>query len=155
MLVSMRRMYALILLLVCAFSGWSAPVPGARIVKVLPHYLDMEGLHAISPSLYDRDAYQDVLRQHPAKCSAIRFDVQWKAVDVEGVTVKVEIRGNKTTALPVVVLEQPLKKISRWGKWTALTTSREQFASLGSIVAWRVTFWQNGQQISEQKSFLW
>ena len=46
---------------------------------MLPHYLDKEGRHTLSPSLYERDAYQAILRQNPEKRGGMRFDVQWKA----------------------------------------------------------------------------
>ena len=52
-----------------------------RVVKVLPHFLDLKGRHALSPSLYDRDAYQAQLRQHPEQRSGIRYDVLWRALN--------------------------------------------------------------------------
>ena len=59
-----------------------APKTG-RVVKVLPLFLDLKGHDAISPSLFDRDAYQAFLRQHTNDISAIRFDVLWKASNAE------------------------------------------------------------------------
>ena len=35
-----------------------------KIVKVLPFFLDQQGRDAVSPSLFDRDAYQAFLREH-------------------------------------------------------------------------------------------
>ena len=49
----------------------------SRISKVLPHLLDKQGLHTLSPSLLERDAYQAQLRSNPDQCSGIRFDVKW------------------------------------------------------------------------------
>ena len=46
-----------------------------KIIKVLPHLLDKKGRHTLSPSLYERDAYQAKLRTHPEDISALRFDV--------------------------------------------------------------------------------
>jgi hypothetical protein len=40
----------------------AAPAKPAKIVKVLPHYVDLEGRIALAPSLFERDAYQAVLR---------------------------------------------------------------------------------------------
>ena len=53
----------MILLLLGSLSAASASdaVTG-RVVKVLPLLLDLKGQDAISPSLYDRDAYQAYLR---------------------------------------------------------------------------------------------
>src|SRR5690349_20263207 len=82
---------ALVAYLVCL----PASAATGRITKVLPHLLDLEGRHALSPSLYDRDAYQARLRQHREQVSGIRFDVQWKAkgpVSAQ-LSVIVEMRG--------------------------------------------------------------
>ena len=50
-----------------------------KVLKVLPHYLDLQGRHAVSPSLYERDAYQADLRRHPERISGLRFDIHWQA----------------------------------------------------------------------------
>ena len=38
----------------------AATAQTGRVVKVLPLYLDLKGRDAISPSLFDRDAYQAI-----------------------------------------------------------------------------------------------
>ena len=48
-----------------------------KISKVLPHWLDKQGRHTLSPSLFERDAYQAQLRANPDQRSGIRFDVKW------------------------------------------------------------------------------
>ena len=56
------------LTLVCWFAAvLTAGASTGRVFKVLPHFLDTNGVHTLSPSLYERDAYQAHLRQHPEK----------------------------------------------------------------------------------------
>jgi len=43
---------------------FASDAASGRVVKVLPLLLDLKGRDAVSPSLYDRDAYQVYLRQH-------------------------------------------------------------------------------------------
>src|ERR1035441_1064794 len=71
------------------------PAKTGTVVKVLPLFLDLQGHDAISPSLFDRDAYQAFLRQHTNDISAIRFDVLWKASNAKGAKLKLraELRG--------------------------------------------------------------
>ena len=73
-----------------------------RVIKVLPLFLDLQGHDAISPSLFDRDAYQAYLRQHTNEISAIRFDVLWKASNAKGAKLKLraELRGVGERGLP-------------------------------------------------------
>src|SRR5881397_3758387 len=103
----------------------SASAPGAeaaigRIIKVLPHLLDREGRHSLSPSLYERDAYQAFLRKNADLCSGLRFDIQWKAKRVAGtqLLLRVEIRGG-TEARPVV-LEQSSRRDRSYSRWNSL-----------------------------------
>ena len=80
----MRRLFIFVLVaLTCAVTLPAVAATG-RVIKVLPHFLDLKGRHSLSPSLYDRDAYQAQLRQHPEQRSALRFDVHWKAKSVNG-----------------------------------------------------------------------
>ena len=39
--------------------------------------------------------------------------------------------------------------------WTALKLEGDELRNFGSLVAWRVTLWNGGQLLGEQKSFLW
>ena len=128
-----------------------------RVVKVLPLFLDLKGHDAISPSLFDRDAYQAYLRQHTNEISAIRFDVLWKASNAKGATLKLraELRGVGEHSLPrQTVLEKEVTPgILR--SWTSLTLGGDDLKHFGSLVAWRVTLWNGGQLLGEQTSFLW
>ena len=135
----------------------AAPATG-RVIKVLPHFLDLKGRHTLSPSLFERDAYQAHLRQHPAERSALRFDVQWKAKDADAaqLKVRVELRGVVKGNLPKsLVLEQPVKPHGWFSTWSAVTLSSAQYREFGELTAWRVSLWEGEQLLGEQRSFLW
>jgi len=130
-----------------------------RVIKVLPHYLDLEGRHTLSPSLYERDAYQAVLRQHPERRSGIRFDVQWKAHGPSETPLKlrVEVRGSAKGDLPTqTTLEKEIHPGGGWfGHWLSLPLTGEDYKNFGDLTAWRATLWDGDRLLSEQKSFLW
>src|SRR5580698_6142957 len=73
----------------------AAQAGGPRVYKVLPQYLDDKGRNSLTPSLYDRDAYQSYLRLHPAKRTALQFVVQWNAevTQTNEWKLRVELRG--------------------------------------------------------------
>ena len=98
----MRRLLVIWLLLGSLSATFAADAVNGRVVKVLPLLLDRKSHDAISPSLYDRDAYQVYLRQHTNEISAIRFDVLWKASNAKGAKLKlrVELRGVGGGGLP-------------------------------------------------------
>lgn len=136
----------------CAFDGQAAP---ARIIKVLPHLLDREGRSSLSPSLYERDAYQLVLRKNPAQCTGLRFDVQWRAgaAGASHLKLRLEILGSKTPK--PLTLERAVPR-SRWfHRWNSITLDRDGFQQVGEVVAWRATIWEGDKLLAEQKSFLW
>jgi len=133
----------------------AAPAPG-RVMKVLPHYLDLKGRHTLSPSLYDRDAYQAQLRLHPEQRSALRFDVLWKAKSATQPKLRVELRGvPKEKFSGQRVLEQPVNPKGWFGTWSAIILSDADCKGLGEVTAWRVTLWDGEQLLGEQRSFLW
>ena len=81
---------------VLLLSAALAHAGGGKVLKVLPHFLDRDGKHALSPSLYERDAYQAHLRKNPAEISALRFDVNWSADGKPAdLRIRVEARGGK------------------------------------------------------------
>jgi len=155
--LSMRR--ALLVLFFCCFAlASSAGAATARIMKVLPHFLDLEGRHNVSPSLYDRDAYQAYLRDHPAQRSGIRFDIHWltRGQFVAPLKLRVELRGiAEGNTLKQRVIEEPVRPAGWFGHWTSLTLKGEAYKNFGEITAWRATLWENDQLLAEQKSFLW
>ena len=151
----MRRSLALIF---CLCSAFAAEAATGKIIKVLPHFLDLQGRHTLSPSLFDRDAYQAVLREHPEQRSAIRFDIEWKSKQPPASPLKLqlEVRGLATRKTVVQLKLDKTVDPSGWlGAWTALTVKDDDYRKLGDLTAWRVTLWEGNRLLSEQKSFLW
>ena len=150
------RWPTLILFLWCAtsFVTQLAATEG-RIIKVLPHFLDQQGRHALSPSLYDRDAYQAVLRKNPDKRSGLRFDIQWKAKSAGASPLKLRIQLRGTRPGEAQSLEQTVHNKGHFSRWSALIVQDEAYEQLGEVVAWRATLWDGERMIGEQRSFLW
>jgi hypothetical protein len=137
---------------------WTPGVSGAapaKIKKVLTFYLDQEGRQSLSPSLYDRDAYQAELRNHPAKRSGLRFDVQWNASTRAPLRLRVEMRGAKGTESTKAVVETTVAKRGLFSRWEKLPLVGEDYGKFGELVAWRATLWQGDLMVGERKSFLW
>jgi hypothetical protein len=139
---------------------WTAGTAGAadgKVIKTLPQFLDAKGRSALSPSLFDRDAYQAYLRKHPAERTALRLAVQWKAdgVDWSRVKLRAELRGVLGNSLRATTLEMPVKKNGLFSNWTDFKLEGEDFQELGELAAWRVTLWEGEKQLAEQQSFLW
>jgi hypothetical protein len=103
--------------------------------------------------------YQAMLRDHPDRRSALRFYIQWKTKGPvwEPLTVRVEIRGNAEGNLPKqLVLEQPMENPGgSFSHWTSVTLSRDDYKKIGSVTAWRVTFWEGKTLLGLQQSYLW
>jgi len=156
----MRRL-AIRFIIVFGLAFFTLPTHAAtaRVMKVLPHFLDTNGLHTLHPSLYERDAYQAYLREHPEKRSGVRFDVRWKNTSpVFGqLKLRIELRGIAEANLPrQKVLEQNLEPGGGWfGRWTSLLLGGEEYRQFGEVTAWRVTLWEDDQLLAEQRSFLW
>jgi hypothetical protein len=152
----MRRPILILALCCLVCTGVSAAT--GRVIKVLPQFLDLKGRHAISPSLYDRDAYQAYLRAHTNDVSGMRFAIQWKASGASTALLKlrVEILGITHGDLPPkIVLEQEVKPGGWFSHWAALPLTGDDYKKIGEVTAWRATLWDGDQMISEQKSFLW
>ena len=151
----MRWFGTLTLLAVVALFPIDAEAATARIIKVLPHFLDRDGRSSLSPSLYERDAYQVFLRKNPEQCSGLRFDIQWKAskADWSQLKLRVEIRGSKE-ATPHI-LERPVKRNHWYSRWSPLGLEGATYQQLGEVIAWRATLWEGNRLLAEQKSFLW
>lgn len=153
----MRRLLPLILVLASFALAENARAVSGRIVKVLPHFLDEQGRHSKSPSLFDRDAYQAWLRQNPEKRSGVRYDIQWKAKDQQGeLKLRVELRGVAEGKLPKErTLETNVQARNGWARWTDLAVKGEDYKALGEVTAWRVTLWDGDTLVDEKTSFLW
>lgn len=128
-----------------------------KIIKVLPHLLDAQGRTTLSPSLYERDAYQAHLRKHPELCSALRFDIQWKqrGSSPDKLKLKLELRTSKGTPAAPLTIESAVQSDGWFSTSTGLVVAGEQYKTMGDVIAWRVTLWDGEQLASEQKSFLW
>jgi hypothetical protein len=149
---------ALTALILClSAEAGTPPEPRAKVIKVLPQLLDAKGRYTLSPSLYERDAYQFYLRKHPKEILGLRLAVEWKAPDAGRDTLKIraELRGALSNSLHSVTLEEPVKKSSWFGNWSEVRITGQQFQTFGDLVAWRVTLLDNDQPIAQQESFIW
>jgi hypothetical protein len=153
-------MRALLILLVSfgvVAAAHAADAPAGRIVKVLPLLVDLRGRTALSPSLFDRDAYQAVLREQATNVSAVRFDVLWKAAKAPQETIKitVELRGIGTNSIPTLHTMETNVVPGTFRKWTAIPLAGDDYRRLGRVIAWRVTLWGGQQRLGAENSFLW
>lgn len=153
----MRPLLMIVLLLGSLVAVPAAETSTGRVLKVLPLFLDAQGRDALTPSLYDRDAYQVQLRAHPEQRSALRVDVLWKASRSgdDKLKLRVELRGVSTNSLPrQITLEQEVTP-GYFRRWTSLMLGGDDYRNFGEITAWRTTLWSGSQMLGEQKSFLW
>ena len=101
-----------LLFLVCSFTvAGEKSESRARILKVLPHLLDTQGRHALSPSLLERDAYQALLKDNPDKVSNLRFDVNWKLKEKfdANLELRVEVRLGNGNIIQTLKAKRPLR----------------------------------------------
>ena len=142
---------------ICALMLLALPLTAAegKICKVLPHLVDKEGRHSLSPSLYERDAYQALLRNNPELRGGLRFDVQWKAPKSPNLKLRVDMRGSKTNEATTVSVEMPVKPPGFFAKWSAVLVPARDYPRLGELRSWRATLLDGDQVLDEQKSFLW
>jgi hypothetical protein len=153
----MRRFLMTLFLLISLSAACASDAVTGRVVKMLPLFLDLKGRDAVSPSLYDRDAYQFYLRQHTNEVSAIRFDVLWSASNAKDAKLKLrlELRGVGPDNRPrQTTLEQTVTP-HFFRHWTSFTIAGDDYKNFGELTSWRVTLWSEGGMFAEQKSFLW
>lgn len=153
----MRALMILLALLGFAADVHAGEAVTGRIEKVLPFLLDRQGRDSLSPSLFDRDAYQAHLREHTNEVSAVRIDVLWKATKApdEKIKITVELRGVGTNSVPRMTMLETSVTPGRFRKWTEIPLAGYDYKNFGVVVAWRVTLWNGDQKLGEQKSFLW
>ncbi|MEC8927866.1 MAG: hypothetical protein VX705_01515 [Verrucomicrobiota bacterium] len=148
----------LILVLGLCVGCASWPVVGgkARILKVLPHYVDQDGRHSQGPGLLDRDIYQQELRGRPEDVKALRFDVKWvgRGLDPKQTKLRIELRSSKA-GVEGVTLEEKARPRRMFSSWTTVAMAADIYAAFGVMESWRVTLWEGDRLVSEQKSFLW
>ncbi len=129
----------------------------ARIVKVLPQWMDARGRTSLAPSLFERDAYQDHLRNHPEEVAGIRFQVLARLPRTrESCDLVVRIRTASNPNGEPIERVVPVKR-RLWGKaWTEATLDGEAFRNAGKVLAWEVRLVDpTGNVVASQKSFLW
>ena len=153
----MRQIQILLVFLCLIVAGPLASAQSGKVLKVLPQHMDLRGQTSLSPSLYDRDAYQAILRRDARKCSGLAFNVNWKAhsVDAAKLKLRVEARGVIGDVIQRQTFEQSVEKPGFFSRWTVFKVTGEDYQKLGNLIAWRVTLWEGDRQLSEQKSFLW
>jgi hypothetical protein len=142
---------------VCLFLSCALPLMAAdgKIHKVLPHFVDKEGRHTLSPSLYERDAYQAILRDNPEQRAGMRFDVHWKARKSPALKLRVDMRGSRTNETTNVTVEMPVKPPGLFSRWSAVRVPSEEYGRVGELRSWRATLLDGDQVLDEQRSFLW
>ena len=133
---------------------WAAD---GKVCKVLPQFLDKQGRQSLSPSLYERDAYQFYLRKHSALRTTLQVAVQYRAKgsDWQKLKLRAELRGLLTNSVETLSLEEPVKKSGFFANWAYFSITGDEFKKFGELVAWRVSLWDGDRQVSEQESFLW
>jgi len=154
-LVERVRALKLLLLFLLTCSAPAVQAASPKIIKVLPQYLDREGHHTVSPSLFDRDAHQEHLRRHPEERSGIRFAIQWKARHSTQLKLRVEMRGAREKEPTTAVLEESVGPGGILSRWSTVKLTGEQYKNFGDLASWRATLWDGDQQVAEQRSFLW
>ncbi|MBL9174754.1 MAG: hypothetical protein JNL10_14550 [Verrucomicrobiales bacterium] len=142
------------ILLVAAPRGNAAE---ARIRKVLPHLMDEKGRISTKPGLFDRDGYQQSLRQSPQRVSGIRFDVQWKAPREkrDDLVIRIELRTAKGEPGAITVVQAPTRDNRKFGGWSTVILKSEDYTRSGEVLAWRAVLLDGDRELAEQKSFLW
>lgn len=153
----MRRLLMILLLLGSLSAASAADAVTGHVIKVLPMLLDLKGHAALSPSLFDRDAYQDYLRQHTNEISGIRFDVLWRVAHADDTELKLrlELRGTGPDSLPRATTLEEKVAPHFFRHWTSLTLADADLKNFGNVTSWRATLWSGDRMIGEQKSFLW
>jgi hypothetical protein len=133
----------------------SSLAASGKVIKVLPQFLDAQGRHTLSPSLYERDAYQAHLRKHPELRSGLRFAIQWRAKGATNLKLRVELRGMRENKVQTRTLETPVERKAALEQWAMLVLSGDDYKQFGELSAWRATLWDGDQLLAEQKSFMW
>ena len=152
----MRRPFLLVLIFGLFAFHFSAAAASGKIIKVLPQFLDAKGRGSLSPSLYERDAYQAFLRGNPDKCAALAFKIEWKSKGATAPKLRIELRGTPQGDKPKeLTLEKSVARGGSFAKWAAVTLKGKDFVGFGKVTAWRTTLWDGDKFIAEQKSFLW
>jgi len=153
----MHRLVMIAVLIGSVATALATDALSGRVLKVLPLFLDRKGHDAISPSLFDRDAYQAHLRQHTNEVSTLRLDVLWKTSGAwdEKLTLRAELRGIGADGLPRRALLEQTVAPKLFRSWTSLKLAEADYKNFGNLSAWHVTLWNGDRLLAKQESFLW
>lgn len=144
------------LLIVLLLAAWPARAADQKVLKVLPHLLDKDGRHTVSPSLFDRDAYQSWLKENPDQQTGIRYDIHWRSAVPGQFILKLELLGRvEKGQIKRRTIEGPVSNQRPRSRWSSLSLTGEEFKQFGPIVAWRVSLWHGDQLLAKHQSFLW
>ncbi len=134
-----------------------AMADGAKIFKVLPHLLDKNGKHSVAPSLFQRDAYQSHLRQHPLEVSTQRFDVQWRNAKTHDTPLKLRLhlRLENTKNNAPTVIDSEVQPTNLFSRWSSVMIPAETYKRLGRVISWQMELLSGEVVVARQKSFLW
>lgn len=132
-------------------------VHSGRILKVLPHLVDAQGRIALAPSLFQRDAYQAQLRQHPELVSSQQYDVNCQVAGRPSDTLKVRLllRTALRAETDPIILEAPVKRGWFGRSWQSLKLDPATYRTAGNVVAWRAELLAGNAVIGAQNSFFW
>lgn len=159
----MRRLLGFSLFILLLAASFPLEAATGRVLKVLPFYLDHKGRHTLSPSLYERDAYQAFLRQNPQMRSGMMFSTQWKMKkkSTHTLVLRLELRGVAEGNLPKrLEIDQFVKPGGFFTTWDEFLLVDQDYLGFGEVTAWRVSLWERGPWeedvlLDEQSSFLW
>lgn len=144
------------ILMALFLSAVSSPAAEQRVIKVLPHFMDQEGRHANTPSLFERDAYQAWLRKNPEEQSGIRYDIQWQSFISGEYVMRLELIGRVVEGVSKSRrIERTLVVKNSRRSWDTIKFEGEEFKAFGQVVAWRVSIWQGDALLAKKQSFLW
>lgn len=151
--------------LLLGLCGCAAPRSGSadpvgrqvKILKVLPHYLDENGKHALSPSFLERDAYQALLRQNPDRVTGVRYDILWQiqAPSDEPWALSMSLRTASRPGEAPLTLEQPVSGAKRGRGWVAVQLDGDAYREAGEVIAWHLQVLDGELELASQRSFLW
>jgi len=149
-----RMTVTVIMILLCSAATGLAD---GKVYKVLPQLLDKQGRHTLSPSLFERDAYQEFLHESPEQRGGLRFAVLWKARNVadESLTIRVEFLSAAGGSSAPKLVEQTVKRPRFGRRWTYIQVGEKDAQNMQELLAWRVTLWAGKKEIAETRSFLW
>jgi len=101
---------------------FAADAVKGRLIKTLPLFLDLKGRDSLSPSLYDRDAYQVYLRQHPEERSASASMYCGRAKNHRPPNSKcaLKLRGISTNSLPSQTTLEQETQPKFFRRWTSV-----------------------------------